>query len=126
MVIADRTEKEIQRKLFIEMTSTDKSPEENQENIEFFKTLGKTNSVVDMQIISNYLLEKPDNLEKLKDIFSQIQDTKGKLTVDVNKNDRNSTRSNEGVKRKYTVLQFIATSTTKNLYDWFFGFIYFC
>ncbi len=71
--------KEVQKTLVLKMTSG--SSGDNQENIEFFKTLGKTGEVLDMQIVSNYIEKNPNGTTALKEIFKQIQKTRGKLKI---------------------------------------------
>jgi len=73
--------KEVQKTLVLKMTSG--SSGDNQENIDFFKTLGKTGEVLDMQIVSNYIEKNPNGTAALKEIFKQIQKTKGKLKIGI-------------------------------------------
>jgi len=73
--------KEVQKTLVLKMTEG--SSDANQDNIEFFKTLGKTGTVVDLEIVANYLTKNSSVAENLKNIIAQIQKTKGKITMNV-------------------------------------------
>ena len=70
---------EVQKTLILKMTEG--ASNANQDNIEFFKTLGKTGTVVDLKIVTNYLTKNPGVAENLKNIIAQIQKTKGKITI---------------------------------------------
>ena len=73
--------KEVQKSLVLKMTQG--GSEQNQKNIEFFKTIGKTGTVIDLEVVTTYLEKYPGVAENLQNIFAQIQKTKGKITMSV-------------------------------------------
>ena len=73
--------KEVQKSLVLKMTQG--GSEQNQKNIEFFKTIGKTGTVIDLEVVTTYLEKYPGVAENLQNVFAQIQKTKGKITMSV-------------------------------------------
>jgi len=73
--------KEVQKSLVLKMTEG--GSEQNQKNIEFFKTIGKTGTVIDLEVVTTYLEKYSGVAENLQNIFAQIQKTKGKITMSV-------------------------------------------
>ena len=60
-----------------------KTPEEAEKLIDFYAMLGKTGTVVDLEVVGNYIEKNKIGAAALQKTIAQIQDQKGKITMKV-------------------------------------------
>jgi TP901 family phage tail tape measure protein len=72
----------IQKQLVLNVAEA-KTPDEAQKLIDFYAMLGKTGTVVDLEIVGNYLEKNPKKAINLQKTIAQIQNQKGKINMKV-------------------------------------------
>jgi hypothetical protein len=72
----------IQKQLVLNVAAA-KTPDEAQKLIDFYAILGKTGTVVDLEVVGNYLEKNPKKAINLQKTIAQIQNQKGKINMKV-------------------------------------------
>ena len=82
-MFVDRTGKPLDnvQKTLIANVAAGKTPAEAQKLIDFYNALGKTGTVLDMEVVGNFLINNPNTASILQGVISDIQNQKGKINL---------------------------------------------